>query len=198
MKSIKTLVTYLVFMASFTSALAQESNLPKYPKNFGLRTVEKGPRPGSRAPDENATAVFERAYAYPANIRMVVRAKCDKDLKRKELIERAKNSTLATGQLAEVDWDPIRDEKFVYWAVVYTKKHVVTLNLEAKDGKYKVAKKTKKDFEYWEVVKVENPKTKKTCVDEKSFPKKNLSTALRNILNDITLKNYRSQLSPHS
>lgn len=171
--------------------------LPKYPYQFDSQTTYQGVWPGSRVRDpKQKTAKFQRVESNPAALRLVVRANCSKTIGQRELIDRAQESTMEKGPVVQMDWGRVDgDEDVVFWCVVMTKTRITDVDLEARDGKYKIDQYRVTETPKWEVRRLRFPKLGGACVDEDDLEPMDLKIAIQNLLNEITLKEIRAQKS---
>ena len=186
------------FMAFAVPSFAQNVvyPVPKRAPKFGTSSRDFGPRPGSRASDNAPDKTFRRVYSTPATLRLFVRAKCGERIGRKELIDKAKNSTLENGPVVQIDWtDDIRDQNVEFWLVTYQKREVVQLNLTAQGGKYTVKSKNETKRESWDVEKVIFTTPHRTCSKQEDLDERKVRIAVINALQAITLRHFRSNPS---
>lgn len=186
------MTTLTVTLLCITFSYTAPAQIIKYPKKYGLRISESGPKPGSPASDKENTAEFQRIYSYPANLRLLVRTKCGKQPKNQDLIERAKQLTEPSSPVQELDWDNIRDsDKVSYWLVIYSKQEIVNFSLQSKDNKWVVNSKSNKENELWEVkqIVIKN----KSCINYETLKKQDLQKAIHDHLIERSLSNYRNK-----
>jgi len=170
--------------------------VPKYPAAYKRTSRDSGPLPGSTVPDKGASsATYRRVYVAPAGLRLLVRAECGEQIGRNELIQRAQQASEAEGPPVQLDWGTVKNEKVVFWAVVSTSKTITTVDLSARDGRYKVINKRKSVEEDWHVQKLSIGKEKSLCLLEKEMIPKDLARAVTNLLNHQTLVSRRKALS---
>lgn len=194
MKMIPAILLSVLILPAW-SQIAQYK-VPKYPAAYKRTSRDSGPVPGSVVPDKApASATYRRVYVAPAGLRLLVRAECNEQIGRNELIQRAQQASEAEGPPVQLDWGTIKDEKVVFWAVVSISKTITTVDLSARDGHYKVVNKRKSVEEDWHVQKLAIGKKKSLCIVEKEMLPKELSLAVTNLLNNQTLVGRRKALS---
>lgn len=187
-------LTITMALLTFSAFTVNDTNWIKYPKKYGLRTLEIGPKPGSPAPKDKSEETFKRIYSYPANLRLLVRATCGKQLSSKDLISRAQQLTESGSPVQEIDWDTIKSgEKFSYWAVVYSKSESVTFQLENQNDKWAIKSKSNDVKELWDVKKLTLATASNACIAPETFTKKALQTAMHDYLIEKSLANFRDQ-----
>lgn len=188
----------VVFLAALTISVYAQTTfpLPKSAPKFSMNTKNIGPKPGSPASESAPeTAQFKRIYAKPAQLRMLVRAKCDTRVGNNALITRAKSNSLPTGPVVQMDWERIRGDQVAFYFVASFEKEIVTVEMKKQNGKY-VATSTKRDkVEKWQTQQVSIPSQKSSrCIDEKKITQKEMRVAAINFLNNATLRNFRNPL----
>ena len=187
----KKAVVLLALTLSFT-IFGQRSkyHIPKYPHKLKMQTREIGTRPGTKASlrgPENDT--YTRIYAYPAGVRLLVRAECGTELGRNELIQRAEKISEAKGPPVQIDWGTVRSERVSFWIVTYSVREILNIDLVAKDGKYAIQNKRKSNQDEWDVRKLTIDGN--SCVVEKDLDERELRIAIFNVINQASLRNFR-------
>jgi hypothetical protein len=189
----KCLTCILLLSLLFAPQLAAQTPWIKFPKKFGLRTQDIGPRPGTPAPEGKETAEYKRVYNYPANLRLIVRTTCGDAPKERDMIERAKQLTQPRSPVQEIDWKRIRDnDKVTYYAVVYSRSETVTMSLKNEGNKWVIASKTNSEKENWHT-QVIFPNNGRSCISQDELNNKTMQTQLHNILIEKTMKNFRGK-----
>lgn len=166
--------------------------VPKYSPSYKRTSRDIGPRPGSRVMEDARTSTFKRVYSRPAGLRLLVRANCSTNLRRGELISKARKLSTASGPVVQIDWEPIRGDKVAFWVVASASRKVTEVTLTDKDGKYVASGSKTSPQEHWEVSKliVGGVKTS-ACVNEKKMESHELRLAVINFLNRFSVDFYR-------
>lgn len=190
----KTLALCLTCLFTF-ALFAQSSSypVPKSAPKFSTVSKNVGPKPGSKAPEGAPDrAVFKRIFSKPSKLRILVRANCGTRIGEKALIDKAKSNSLPTGPVAQLDWERIRGESVLFWAVSSSEQEVITIDLKKENGRYISQGKKRNVSETWDIQQVIFPVAKgNICVEEKKISHRDMRVALINFLNNSTLRNFR-------
>lgn len=191
MKSARILIRLVpLFWTAIALGQVSAFSLPKYPSKLKAFVREAGPKPGAVAqPDQSAT--FRRTTFLPAELRLVARANCSTTPGKGGLIGRARNYSEEHGPVAQVDWEPVRTSKPGFWAVMTTKKVIVTVSMREENGRFVVVDKQTDEQETWHAMPLIFSKGSR-CVTEKEISQADMRKAVRNVLNQVTLSHYRS------
>lgn len=166
--------------------------IPKASGSFSLRTTDFGPRPGSAVPENGPDSeTFRRVYAYPAQVRLVVRAACDAQISDKALIDEAQTASEPGKGPTQIDWQNVPANEFKLLLVLHARREEVRVPLTAKDGKYVAGGTDRKESEEWEVVEVKMPNNLNPCLKRDQISNSDLKKAVYNALNSLSLKNFR-------
>ena len=183
-----------LFLPCSLLAQSRYPGLPSIPLNSKLEVSYEGVWPKAAYQEgQPKEQKFKRIETQPPRLKLLVRADCDQRVGQQELIQKAKNLSSTDGQVVEIDWEHVTDEKVVFYAVVYFEKRVTRYNLVAKDDKYQVASSSVQIYPSWQTAKLQFP-SGQACVREKDIEIRTMKVTILNLLNRLGIYNLNTSV----
>jgi len=190
---LKSLLIPIILMCGLAYGQAAKLSIPKQSPSYKRTSRDVGPHPGSKVAGQGGEQSFSRIYSRPATMRMLVRANCSTTINPSELINRARQLSTTSGQVIQIDWEPIQGDKVAFWAVASATRKVTKIELTEVEGKYKAGNRKTSPHEHWEVARltIGNEVKVTKCADITKLSNSDIKKAVINFLNRFTVDFFR-------